>query len=55
MCDKEQDALVVHEEGRAKGNLASMMALTEDKARRRMWVRPWAVVGREPRARRAVR
>jgi hypothetical protein len=42
--------------GQAQGDLASMMALPEDKARWwwRTWMRPWAAVSREPWARWAV-
>jgi hypothetical protein len=49
--------LVVHEEGYAKGDLASMMALTEDKVRwwRRTSARPWEAVSWEPWAWQAVR
>jgi hypothetical protein len=56
-CEEEQDALVVHEEGKVNGNLASTMYLVEDKARRwwRTWVRPWEAVGREPWVRQVVR
>jgi hypothetical protein len=48
--EEEEEALVVREEGKANGDLASTMALAEDKARRwrRTWARPWAVVDRKP-------